>query len=104
MKIPCHGGLFMKKLFISIIGGAFFILPVFSPAIAQQQTGKAPDTKALFEKKCSTCHSVKKPTSAKKTQSEWNETVMRMKNKNGAPVSDEEAKTIIAFLAENYGK
>ena len=43
---------------------------------------------------------VDKPKSQKKTQSEWTETVMRMKNKNGAPVNDEEAKTIIDYLAE----
>ena len=94
----------MKKLVIFIIGVTFFILPVVSVCSAEKQSGQATDAKALFEKKCSTCHSIKKPTSAKKTQSEWNETVMRMKNKNGAPVGDEEAKTIIAFLAENYGK
>jgi mono/diheme cytochrome c family protein len=94
----------MKRLFIYIIGSAFFVFPIASSAIAQQQAGKLPDTKVLFEKKCSTCHSIKKPTSAKKTQSEWADTVLRMKNKNSAPVNDEEAKAIIAFLAENYGK
>jgi mono/diheme cytochrome c family protein len=94
----------MKRLIICIIGGAFFVLPFVSSAIAQQQAGKTPDTKVLFEKKCSTCHSIKKPTSAKKTQSEWTDTVMRMKNKNSAPVNDEEAKAIIEYLAKNFGK
>jgi mono/diheme cytochrome c family protein len=94
----------MKKLVILIIGVAFLILPVVSPCSAEKQSGQVADTKALFEKKCSTCHSIKKPTSAKKTQSEWNETVMRMKNKNGAPVNDDEAKVIIEYLAKNFGK
>jgi mono/diheme cytochrome c family protein len=94
----------MKKLLIYMVGIAFFALPVAASSQAQQKTGKTPDAKVLFEKKCSACHSIKKPTSAKKTQPEWTDTVMRMKNKNGAPVNDEEAKTIIAFLAENYGK
>ena len=56
----------MKKLVICIIGVAFFILPVFSACSAEKQTGQAVDTKALFEKKCSTCHELKKPKSEKK--------------------------------------
>jgi mono/diheme cytochrome c family protein len=94
----------MKKTLISIVAGAFFILPVFSACSAEKQTGQATDTKALFEKKCSTCHSIDKPKSQKKTQTEWTETVMRMKNKNGAPVNDDEAKAIAEYLAKNYGK
>lgn len=94
----------MKKLVIFIIGVAFFILPVVSACSAEKQTGQAADTKALFEKKCSTCHSSKKATGQKKNQAEWADTVLRMKNKNGAPVNDEEAKSITEHLAKNYGK
>ena len=39
-----------------------------------------------------------------KTQPEWADTVLRMKNKNGAPVNEEEAKSITEYLAKNYGK
>jgi len=94
----------MKKLVICIIGVAFFILPVVSACSAEKQTGQMADTKALFEKKCSTCHSSKKATGQKKNQAEWADTVLRMKNKNGAPVNDEEAKSITEHLAKNYGK
>jgi len=94
----------MKKLVIFIIGVTFFILPVVSVCSAEKQSGQATDTKALFEKKCSTCHSSKKATGQKKNQAEWADTVMRMKNKNGAPVNDEEAKSITEHLAKNYGK
>jgi hypothetical protein len=94
----------MKRLIICIICIAFFILPVVSVCNAQKQAGQAGDIKTLFEKKCGSCHGIKKATSQKKAQAEWTETVMRMKNKNGAPVNDEEAKTIIEYLAMNYGK
>ena len=94
----------MKKLVIFIIGVAFFILPVFSACSAEKQTGQTVDTKVLFEKKCSTCHGLDKPKSKQKTQTEWADTVLRMKNKNGAPVNDEEAKSITEYLAKNYGK
>jgi len=94
----------MKKLVILIIGVAFFILPVVSACSAEKQSGQVADTKTLFEKKCSTCHGLDKPKSKQKTQSEWAETVLRMKNKNGAPVNDDEAKVIVEYLAKNFGK
>jgi cytochrome c5 len=37
--------------------------------------------KAVFEKKCSTCHKIERATSAKKTNEEWTKTVTRMKGK-----------------------
>lgn len=94
----------MKKVVICFVAGAFLIIPVFSACSAEKQPGQLADTKVLFEKKCSTCHSIDKPKSQKKAQAEWTETVMRMKNKNGAPVNDEEAKAITEYLAKNYGK
>ncbi len=57
----------------------------------------------LFERKCSLCHSIDRPKSKKKSPEEWKNTVMRMKNKNGCPISDKEAEIIIKYLAENYG-
>lgn len=94
----------MKRLIIGIIGVTFFILSVVPVCVAQKQPGQAGDMKTLFEKKCGACHGIKKATSQKKNQAEWTETVMRMKNKNGAPVNDDEAKNIIEYLAVNYGK
>jgi hypothetical protein len=95
----------MTRLIMFIVGVAFSILPIVSSAQgAEKPTGQAIDVKVLFEKKCSACHSFKKATGQKKAQPEWTETVMRMKNKNGAPVNDEEAKIIIEHLAKNYGK
>jgi hypothetical protein len=87
----------MKKFVIFIIGVAFLILPVFSACSAEKQTGQT-------VKKCSTCHGLDKPKSKQKTQTEWADTVLRMKDKNGAPVNDEEAKSITEYLAKNYGK
>lgn len=94
----------MKRFIICIIGVTFFILPIVSVCNAKKQAGEAGDIKTLFEKKCSGCHGTKKATGQKKNQVEWADTVMRMKNKNGAPVNDNEAKAIIDYLAKNYGK
>ncbi len=94
----------MNRLIVYFIGLTFFMLPFVSVCNAQKQTAPAEDAKALFEKKCGSCHGIKKATGQKKNQTEWAETVMRMKNKNGAPVNDNEARSIIEYLAKNHGK
>ena len=66
--------------------------------------GEDKDARKLFEKKCSICHSVKRPKSKRKTKPGWKETVMRMKDVNRAPISNKQARIIIDYLAENYGK
>lgn len=95
---------FMKKLIICITSITFFIFPLVSICDAQKQATPIEDGKALFEKKCGSCHGIKKATGQKKNKTEWADTVMRMKNKNGAPVNDDEAKIIIDYLGKNYGK
>ena len=40
--------------------------------------------------------------SKNKSKEGWTGTVLRMKNKNGCPINDEEAKMIIDYLAEKY--
>ncbi len=62
------------------------------------------DASALFESKCSQCHSIDRPKSKKKTEEGWRKTVLRMKNVNGCQISDEVAATIIKYLSETYGK
>jgi mono/diheme cytochrome c family protein len=61
------------------------------------------DAKALFENKCSTCHSIKRPMSKKKTEAKWTKTVSRMR-KWGCALTDDEAKIIVDYLFKNYGK
>lgn len=46
--------------------------------------------------RCGTCHSLKSPTSLPKHA--WEETVNRMRNKNGAKIDDEEAANITRYL------
>jgi mono/diheme cytochrome c family protein len=62
------------------------------------------DPKALFEQKCNVCHSIDRPMSKRKTPQEWKDTVMRMKNVNGAQLTDQETKEINDYLAKNFGK
>ncbi len=94
----------MNRLIVYIAGITFFMLPLVSICNAQKQAAQEVDGKTILEKKCGSCHGIKKVTGQKKNQAEWTDTVMRMKNKNGAPVNDNEAKSIIEHLAKNYGK
>ncbi len=62
------------------------------------------DAKALFEKKCIQCHNLDTARTKRKTAAEWKSVVMRMKNVNRCPITDEEAEVITEYLTKNYGK
>jgi len=64
----------------------------------------AGDVKALYEEKCSMCHDIDRSSSIKMTEAGWRETVIRMKNENGCPLTSEETEAIIKYLVENRGK
>lgn len=61
------------------------------------------DAKALFERKCSVCHSLDRPLGRNRERKWWVETVTRMQKVNGCPLTDEEARTIIDYLATIRG-
>lgn len=91
----------MKKLVVAV----FSLCVVFGFGSLQPiGAGEESSVRDLFESKCSLCHPTDRPKSKRKTREEWEVTVMRMKNVNGARVSDEEAQAIIDYLAQNWGK
>ena len=90
----------MKRGLICMTGAVFLCLAGVNAHSAEE---KSVDAKSLFEQKCSRCHTIERPKSKQKTRAEWEATVMRMKNVNGCPISDQEAEIIINYLAENYG-
>jgi cytochrome c5 len=62
------------------------------------------DAKALFEKRCSLCHSTSRALGKTKIAKEWRQTVTRMQGYAGGRISDEEAKIIIEYMTEIRGK
>jgi len=80
------------------------VLLVVASEAAYGADEPAGNAQNIFEQKCSTCHSLGQATSQKKTSREWERTVLRMKNANGAPVNDQDAKAIIDYLSKNYGE
>jgi len=60
---------------------------------------------SLALQKCSTCHSAhyaeyQPPTAA---SGYWKAQVLRMKNVFKAPISDEEAQSVVEYLSQTYG-
>jgi hypothetical protein len=93
----------MMKTLLSIVACFMMIVSSLSQqALASSHEEKA-NAEQLFESKCSLCHSIDRPKSKKKSKEGWETTVMRMKNKNGCPITDEEAQMIIDYLADKYG-
>jgi hypothetical protein len=90
------------KSFILVVTMLTFLSLV--PFPAQSMGQEATDAKALFEKKCSVCHSADRPKALKKTNEEWTKTVTRMKDKRSENISNDEAKIIIDYLTKTYGK
>jgi mono/diheme cytochrome c family protein len=71
-------------------------------AAAPAAADASAQTKALFETQCSNCHELRIATGQRKTEDEWATTVYNMLAK-GAPITQEQADEIIAYLAKNYG-
>ena len=90
----------MKSFILAVTTLVFLSLVPFPVKSMGQE---APDTKALFEKKCSACHSADRAKSLKKTNEEWTKTVARMKEKT-VNITSDEARIIIGYLTKAYGK
>jgi hypothetical protein len=94
----------MKKIAMYISGIMFLTASGMTVYGANGTKTDMNDAKTLFEKQCSVCHKFERATSKKKVPAGWEKTVKRMKESNGAKITDEEAKIITEYLANNYGK
>lgn len=59
------------------------------------------DPDALLESRCGACHTTDYAKNARKSKSDWEETVTRMMAK-GAKLSPEEKKSLVKHLAKHY--
>lgn len=88
-----------------IIFAALALLPASTSAEEKAvQLKRAPGVE-IVEAQCGACHSLDYivMNSPFLDGSEWNAEVMKMINAFGAPISAGEAKTIVDYLARNYG-
>jgi hypothetical protein len=83
-----------SSLLIALFTFSFFVLTTCAGNKASSATM---EPKALFEKRCSRCHSLDK-TNKVETVEYWTSTVQRMKKKMFSGVSDGDATIITDYL------
>ena len=66
--------------------------------------GEEIEPKALFESRCSMCHTLERPLTVKKSAAGWMETVTRMRGKSPGTISEADAEIIAKYLFEIRGK
>jgi len=95
----------MKKLLVKMVISLFLfsLMMVLPEAIAQSKEEPSQDDphKKLFKTKCKQCHSLERIKGAHLTKEKAKETVEKMRKKEGANISKEEADSIYEYLG-NY--
>jgi competence ComEA-like helix-hairpin-helix protein len=90
----------MKK---TILFGAASVLLWFTGAAMAQNGASAVDKRqAVFQKICTTCHSMDN-VGARRTRSQWEDLIYKMIDL-GAKGSDQEFRTILDYLASEHGR
>jgi mono/diheme cytochrome c family protein len=92
--VACGGG---QGPAVETPAGEMSPTAVVSPAPPGGLTGQE-----LLEARCTQCHTLDRVRSAAHTPEEWQATVQHMREM-GAQLTDEEAQTLVQYLAETYG-
>jgi cytochrome c5 len=84
---------------------ALLICRAVTPAVAQNAPLVPGTGKDLVETGCQTCHSLSYiPMNSRfMTEAVWKAEVTKMRTAFGAPIDDDAANAIIAYLVANYG-
>ena len=94
----------------SIIATLVIALSLGTGILLQQaKADESTEAKTAFERKCTACHSLSRITSKTKTAEKWAKVVDKMKRRaekkdESIRISDEEARIITDYLAEEHGK
>ena len=89
----------MKKMMMLCPVVLLLLACASGPVVAPEPADPAlKPAKAVFEARCSLCHSIGWPLGKNKTPAKWSETVTRMQKKAPDKISDADVKAIIAYL------
>ena len=86
----------------TFLGSAGLSLVFIASASAQDSFPEGAG-KVLILRSCGACHPTDQISRQKKTETDWQSTVVRMAGR-GAKVTTEETETIIKYLAANFAK
>jgi len=95
----------MKKLMATMICSLsllFLLGLVTTIAQAKEEASKDDPHKTLFEKKCQKCHSMERIKEAHLTKEKAKETVEKMRKKEEANISKEDAESIYNYLGDYF--
>ena len=87
-----------KRIFAVLLSAALLGAGV-SALAAEEADAKG---KALLEAKCKGCHDLSRPMNASKNKDAWTANISRMR-KYGCKLTDEEAATLVDYLAKVRG-
>lgn len=74
-----------------------------APAPAATPAVNVAAAKAILETNCAACHAPNLATDSRHTQAEWDDILDSMVAR-GASLSDDEHKTLLAYLSATYGR
>jgi len=92
----------MRKLFLT--GACMLLLFSLVTAPLQGATAQAKDepNAQLFQTKCQKCHSLERINEAHLTRDKARTVVEKMRSKEGANISQEDAKSIYEYLSDYF--
>lgn len=90
------------KIFLKVFG-LYLLFSVFILGWSTSAAAEQLEPKALFENRCSRCHSLDR-TNITETPEAWKAIVNMMKAKGSSGISDEDAEVITRYLIENRSK
>ncbi|MBI5417856.1 hypothetical protein HZA55_07925 [Candidatus Poribacteria bacterium] len=84
----------IKTMLLFLIIFLFYSINIFSEDDVSQ---------AIFEQKCSACHSIDRIVSKKKSNADWKSTIERMRSKKVNHINEDESIIILHYLMQKYG-
>lgn len=94
----------LLSLSATLLAGAVSHVPSAQAAAAEVTELREGAGKDLTIGRCIICHSVEyiPSNAAAMNRAAWQKTIQKMKDRFGAPITDEEAKEILDYLDANY--
>jgi mono/diheme cytochrome c family protein len=86
---------------LKLAAAAILLVPVLASAQGDAPLPDGPG-KAIVERSCVACHSIKVITAKRADPDEWNSLVQMMVSR-GADLTDEEIPVVVKYLSEHYG-
>jgi len=75
-----------------------------APAQTKELSSQMPDGagKKIIVEKCQICHSLERVVTSQRSKDDW-QAVIDLMVEEGAPLTDDETKTVVGYLAANFG-